>query len=122
MKFPAKNIKLKPGNTGVSNNPLRKEFLDDLPSKARNTIRGTDLTLINEALAAISDGTATFNGKAPKTRFERYVVIGTYFKTARTPLNMFFDGPVNVQDKCTIAFNFKEQPVVVKFPETLLAI
>ena len=120
MKFPTKNIKLKPNSAGATNNISRKEFLDDLPVKTKNTVRGVDLALINEAIAAILEGTATINGKTPKSRLERYVVIGSYFKTARTPLNMFFDGPVNIHDKYTVVFNYKEQPVTVKFPEVLI--
>ena len=120
MKFPTKNVKPKAGVSPLPNNISRKEFLEDLPMKTRNTVRGIDLTLINEAIALILEGTATINGKAPKTRAERYLVTGSYFKTARTSMNMFYDGPVNVQEKCTIAFNYKEQPVTMKFPEVLI--
>jgi hypothetical protein len=117
MKFPTKTIKLKPGNTGLPVNSSRKEFLEDLPGKTRNTVRGVDLALINEAITAIADGHATINGKAPDTREKRFIVIATYFKTARTPLNMFFDGALNVTQNYTVAFKFKEQPFTVKFPE-----
>jgi hypothetical protein len=117
MKFPTKNVKLKTISPGSSNNILRKEFLDDLPPKTRNTVRGVDLTLINEAISLILEGTVTINGKAPKTRVERYIIIGSYFKKAKTLNNMFFDGPVDIKDKYTVAFNYKEEPVVIKFPE-----
>ncbi|HWY98098.1 MAG TPA: hypothetical protein VNY36_03335 [Bacteroidia bacterium] len=120
MKFPTKTIKLKPGNTGLPVNSSRKEFLEDLPGRTKNTVRGVDLALINEAITAIADGHATINGKAPDTREKRFIVIATYFKTARTPLNMFFDGALNVQQNYTVAFKYKEQPVVVKFPEKLI--
>jgi hypothetical protein len=119
MKFPSKTIKLKPGNVPSPNNSLRREFLEDLPLKTRNTVRGVDLTLINEAITAITEGHATINGKMPDTREKRFIVIASYFKTARTPLNMFFDGALNVQNNYTVAFKFKDQPVTVKFPTVL---
>jgi hypothetical protein len=100
-------------------NSSRKEFLDDLPPKTRNTVRGVDLILINEAIVAIMEGRITINGKQPVTRKERYIAIASYFKTARTALNMFFDGPVNVQGDYSIAFKHKEIPHVIKYPESL---
>ena len=105
------------GNTGTFNHKSRKEFLEDLPNKTRNTVRGVDLTLINEAITAIVDGNATINGKAPETRTERYIVIASYFKTARTTLNMFFDGVLNVQHNYTVTFKLKDQSITLKFPE-----
>jgi len=95
----------------------RKEFLEDIPSKARNTVRGVDMTLINEAINAIVEGNATYNGKKPSNRVERYIVIASYFKTARTPLNMFFDGAVNVEKNCTVTFKHKDQSYSIKLPE-----
>ena len=99
----------------------RKEFVEDLPKKVKNTVRGVDLTLINEAITAIADGHATINGKTPKSRIERYIVIASYFKTARTPLHMFFEGAENITDKYTVAIKYKEQPYTFQFPEALVA-
>ena len=99
----------------------RKEFVEDLPKKVRNTVRGVDLMLINEAIAAISDGHCTINGKAPKSREERYVAIASYFKTARTPLHMFFEGAENILNTYIVAFKYKDQAVIYKFPETAFA-
>ncbi|MGP8213957.1 MAG: hypothetical protein ACLQQ4_00195 [Bacteroidia bacterium] len=117
MKFPTKYAKPKTSNTIAPTNQSRKEFLEDLPLKTRNTVRGVDLTLINEAVTAIAEGHATINGKAPVNRAERFIIIASYFKTARTSLNMFFDGAVNVQDKCTVVFKYKEQPFTLSLPE-----
>ncbi len=119
MKFPTKNVKQAAVNAALPTNISRKEFLEDLPAKTRNTVRGVDLTLINEAITAIFEGHATINGKKPATRAERFIVIASYFKTARTPLNMFFDGAMNVTGTYTVAFKFKDQPVTVKFPTVL---
>lgn len=119
MKFPSKYAKPKTGAAVAPTNTSRKEFLEDLPLKTRNTVRGVDLTLINEAVTAIAEGHATINGKAPSTRAERFIIIASYFKTARTPLNMFFDGALNVQSKYTVAFKFKDQPITIKFPESI---
>ncbi len=107
----------RPNITSSANQPARKEFLDDLPKKIRNTVRGVDLALINEALSVISEGNATINGKAPETRLERYIVIASYFKTARTPLHMFFDGALNVEKKNTVVLKFKDQFHNIQFPE-----
>jgi hypothetical protein len=106
-------------NTNISavNHQSRKEFLEDLPKKIRNTVRGVDLALINEAITVISEGNATINGKAPDTRTERYIVIASYFKTARTSLNMFFDGALNVEHNYIVEFKYKYQPYIIKFPE-----
>jgi hypothetical protein len=98
----------------------RKEFVEDLPKKVRNTVRGVDLALINEAITAITDGHATINGKVPLTREERFIVIASYFKTARTPLNMFFDGAENIQNKYTVSIKYKEKPFIYTFPDTQL--
>ncbi|MGP8214377.1 MAG: hypothetical protein ACLQQ4_02310 [Bacteroidia bacterium] len=103
--------------SGTFNSRSRKEFLEDLPHKVRNTVRGVDLALINEAVTAIVDGHATINGKTPGNRAERYIVIATYFKTARTQSNMFFDGALNVQQNYTVTFKYKDQPYCIKFPE-----
>jgi hypothetical protein len=107
-------------HTGTPDPTSRKEFLEDLPKKVRNTVRGVDLALINEAIIVISEGNATINGKAPGTRAERYIVIASYFKTARTPLHMFFDGALNVENKCTVELKYKYQPYTIKFPEEVL--
>ena len=99
----------------------RKEFVEDLPKKVRNTVRGVDLMLINEAITAIADGHCTINGKAPKSRVENYIVIASYFKTARTPLHMFFEGAENIADKYVVAFKYKDQNVTCNFPEVSAA-
>jgi hypothetical protein len=117
MKFPTKALKPIPGNNGSSNSIPRREFLEDLPSKTRNTVRGVDLALINEAINAITDGHATINGKKPRTRVESFILIASYFKTAKTPLHMLFDGALNVQDNYTVAFKCKEQSHIIKFPQ-----
>ncbi len=108
------------GNTGTVNHISRKEFLEDLPNKVRNTVRGVDLALINEAITAILEGHATINGKAPATRVERFIVIASYFKTARTSLNMFFDGATNIQNNYKVVFKFKDQTHTIKFPENVI--
>jgi hypothetical protein len=97
----------------------RKEFVEDLPKKVRNTVRGVDLVLINEAISAISEGHATINGKAPNTRAERYIVIASYFKTARNNLNMFFEGAENIENTYTVAIKYKDQPYTYNFPENI---
>ncbi len=98
-------------------NSSRKEFLEDLPKKIKNTVRGVDLALINEAIAVISEGNATINGKAPDSRMERYIVIASYFKTARTPLNMFFEGALNVEHNYIVTFKCKDKVHTLNFPE-----
>ena len=100
-------------------NTSRKEFLDDLPPKMKNTVRGVDLTLINEAIVAIMEGHASINGKAPATRAERFIVIASYFKTARTSLNMFFDGALNVKGTYSVVFKHKEIPYTIQYPESI---
>lgn len=102
--------------TSAHNIKSRKEFVEDLPKKVRNTVRGVDLMLINEAITAISDGHCTINGKAPKSREERYIAIASYFKTARTPLHMFFEGAENVLEPYIVAFKYKEQNITCNFP------
>jgi len=111
------NIPINTGHTGTFNHKSRKDFLEDLPKKIRNTVRGVDLALINEAITVISEGNATINGKAPNTRVETYIVIASYFKTARTPLHMFFDGALNVENKYIVELKYKYLPYVIKFPE-----
>ena len=108
------------GTTGTFNHKSRKDFLEDLPKKIRNTVRGVDLALINEAITVISEGNAIINGKAPNTRVETYIVIASYFKTARTPLHMFFDGALNVEDNYLVELKYKYQPYTIKFPETVV--
>jgi hypothetical protein len=109
------------GNPPNFNHSSRKEFVEDLPKKIRNTVRGVDLALINEAITAISEGHATINGKKPHTREERFVVIASYFKTARTNLHMFFEGAENIQTKYTVAIKYKDQQLTYKFPEEILS-
>jgi len=119
MGFPTKNIKPNTGIPAASDIKSRKEFVEDLPIKVKNTIRGIDLALINEAILAISGGQATINGKSPNSRSERYLVIASYFKTARTSLHMFFEGAENVKDSYTVSIKYKDQPVIYKFPENI---
>ncbi|HTA81359.1 MAG TPA: hypothetical protein VK783_00365 [Bacteroidia bacterium] len=118
MKFPIKTIKLKPGNIAQPENSLRKEFLEDLPYKLRNSVRGIDLALINEAIASIAEGNATINGKKPATRVERFIVITSYFNTARAPLqNIELDSVINnVNTKHSVAITWKNQSYTVNFP------
>jgi hypothetical protein len=108
------------GNVIASNPKLRKEFLEDLPAGVKNKVRGIDLALINEAIIAILDGQATINGKAPVSRSETFIVIASYFKTAKTSLNMFYDGAVNVQHNYTVAIKYKDQPFTYKYPEVVI--
>ncbi len=117
MAFPSKNLKVAPKAPVASDIKSRKEFVEDLPSKVRNTVRGVDLILINEAILAISAGRATINGKAPKTRVEMYILIASYFTTVRTSLHMYFNGAENIKDNYTVVINYKDQPVTIKFPE-----
>jgi hypothetical protein len=119
MKFPTKNVRTAAPVNAAPHNVAMKEFLADLPAKTRNTIRGVDLTLINEAIAVITSGNAKINGKAPKTREENYIVIASYFKAAKTPIHMFFDGAVEVKEDYTVNFKFKDQPYTVKLPEVV---
>ncbi len=109
------------GNPSNFSHSSRKEFVEDLPKKVRNTVRGVDLTLINEAITAISEGHATINGKKPTTRIERFIVIASYFKAARTNLHMFFEGAENIQEDFTVAIKYKDQQLVYKFPEAILS-
>lgn len=106
------------GNTPV--NLTRKEFIEDLPGRMKNTVRGVDLALINEAITAILEGNATINGIAPTTRHERFIVIASYFKTARTSLNMFFNDVLNAEHDYVVAFNYKDKPYTIKFPEAII--
>ncbi len=108
------------GNVIASNPKLRKEFLEDLPAGVKNKVRGVDLALINEAIIAILDGQATINGKAPVSRSETFIVIASYFKTAKTSLNMFYDGAVNVERNYTVAIKYKDQPFTYKYPEVVI--
>jgi|GEM_PF-964969 len=117
-----KNYKVAPAaNNGVASpvNVLRKEFLEDLPSKVRNTVRGVDLALINKAITAINDKTATINGAAPENRHERFIVIASHFKALRTPLNMFFDEVLNAEHDYTVAFTHEDKPYVIELTQTV---
>jgi hypothetical protein len=109
MKFPTKKTKPVANTKVISTNTFRREFIEDIPIKIRNSVRGVDLMLINEALAAISEGNAKINGKKPITRVERFIIIASYFKTARTSLNMFFDGTLNIEDKYVVDFKCTDQ-------------
>jgi hypothetical protein len=117
MGFPSRNIKVNANMPDASEIKSRREFVEDLPAKVKNTVRGVDLALINEAINAISGGNATINGKAPNSRAERYILIASYFKTARTHLNMFFYGPENVEENYTIVIKYKERLFTINFPE-----
>lgn len=117
MELPTKRIKASESLPGIINPVFRKEFLDDMPNKAGSKVRGVDLALINEALRAISEGAAKINGKSPVTRKERFIVIASYFKTARTKFNMPFDGAVDVKDNSTVSIRYKEQQFSYSFPE-----
>jgi hypothetical protein len=125
MRFPKSNQKFDynlnghnpiTGNASMSNNLTRKEFLEDLPIKTRNIVRGVDLALINEAIEIIFDGQATVNGKAPDTRAERFMIIATYFKTARTAINALFDDTVNTEHKDIVEIKYKDKPGTYKMP------
>ena len=118
MAFPSKNLKTAPKIPVASDIKSRKEFVEDLPLRVRNTVRGVDLALINEAIVAISAGHATINGKAPKSRAEMYILIASYFTTARTNLHMYFNGAENITENYTIVVNHKGQPVTIKFPKS----
>ena len=69
MNFNKKNDDIKNNHvsSGSVNHTWRKEFMEDLPKKVRNTVRGVDIALVNEATTAISEGRATINGKRPLT-------------------------------------------------------
>lgn len=118
MKFPTKNGKPNP-LAGMIEPSFRREFLDDMPNKSGSKVRGVDLALINQALRAINEGAATINGKAPANRAERFIVIASYFKTARTPANIPFDGTVGVKLNSTISIRHNDQVFSYKFPETV---
>jgi hypothetical protein len=109
MKFPTKKAKPATTDKGLSTNTFRREFIEDIPIRIRNSVRGIDMMLINEALTAISEGNAKINGKKPINRIERFIVIASYFKTARTSLNMLFDGTENIEDNYTINFKCTDQ-------------
>ncbi len=113
MAFPSKHLKPVAGIPAPAHIKSRKEFIEDLPKKVKNTVRGVDLVLINEAIVAISAGHATINGKKPKSRLEMYVLIASYFHSLRTPLHMFFDEAEHVADNYTILIKDKEQPIVI---------
>jgi len=76
--------------------------------------------LINEAIIAILEGRTAINGKSPATRAERFIIIASYFKTARTSLNMFFDGKLNIQHICNVEFTYKEKPYTIHYPELVI--
>ena len=117
MEFPTKHPKATTSLPGMINPVFRKEFLDDMPDKTGSKVRGVDLALINDALRAISEGTAKINGKSPSTRKERFIVIASYFKTAKTKFNIPFDGAKNVKEKLTVSIKFNEQIFSYSFPE-----
>lgn len=118
MNFPIKYKKIKPISARTADDiKSRREFVEDLPKKVKNTISGIDLALINEAITAISQGTATINGESPKTRKEMYILIASYFKTAKTSLNMALDGAENVLEDYTVAIKYRNQPFIIKFPD-----
>lgn len=116
MAFPSRKIDLSSNIPAASDIKSRKEFVEDLPLKIKNMIRGVDLALINEAIVEISAGRATINGKKPKSRTEMYILIASYFTTVRTPLHMHFEGAKNVLDNYTVVIKYKNQPVTIMFP------
>lgn len=107
MAFPSKQAH--PGATipVAANIKSRREFIEDLPPKVKNSVRGVDLALINEAIVAISAGHATINGKKPKSRLEMYVLIASYFKSVRTPLHMYFSEADHVADDYAVIIKEK---------------
>jgi len=117
MAFPSKHLKPIAKIPVEADIKSRKEFIEDLPKKVKNTVRGVDLILINEAIVAISAGHVTINGKKPKSRVEMYVLIASYFKSLRTPLHMYFDGAENVVDDYIIIIKNRDQPITITFPE-----
>jgi hypothetical protein len=121
MAFPSKHLKPITSVPVAADIKSRREFIEDLPKKVKNTVRGVDLILINEAIAAISAGRVTINGKKPKTRSEMYVLIASYFKSLRTPLHMYFDEAEHVADNYTVIIKDKVQPVILKITENPVA-
>jgi hypothetical protein len=119
MKLPTKNVKENRSLPVLSNPSFRKEFLDDLPNKGGSRVRGTDIALINQALRAIEEGTATINGKTPNTRIQRFIVIASYFKAVGLKSHMSFDGTVHVKDNCTVSLRHNEQQFSFSFPESI---
>lgn len=117
MAFSSRHLKPISSVPAPANIKLRKEFIEDLPKKVKNTVRGVDLALINEAIVAISAGHATINGKKPKSREEMYVLIASYFKSFRTPLHMFFDEAEHVADNYSIFIKDKERTATGKLSE-----
>jgi hypothetical protein len=115
MAFPSRQLKPSAGIPAPADVKSRKEFIEDLPKKVKNTVRGVDLILINEAIAAISAGRVTINGKKPKSRSEMYVLIASYFKSLRTSLHMYFDE--DMSDRYTITIKDKEQPISIALSE-----
>jgi hypothetical protein len=110
------NSGMNTSNTGTFNITSRKEFLEDLPHKVRNTMRGVDLALINEAITAIVDGNAKINGKKPDTRAERFIVISSYFKTAKTLMNTPFDTLSQIEHNYSVTINYKDKLHTYAFP------
>jgi len=116
MKFPVKNIKESAGIPVSVNPAFRKEFLNDMPNKAGTRVRGVDIELINEALRAIEEGTAKINGKTPKTRIERFIVISSYFQIAKTKSYMSYDGILDNKHNCTVSIKHNDQAYSFAFP------
>lgn len=117
MAFPSKHTKPVANIPVAADIKSRREFIEDLPKKVKNTVRGVDLILINEAIVAISAGHVTIDGKKPKSRHEMYVLIASYFKSLRTPLHMYFDEAEHVADNYSVIIKDKVQPIIVKVPE-----
>jgi hypothetical protein len=119
MKFPVKSIK-EGTSIPVSVNPVfRKEFLSDMPNNSGTRVRGIDIELINEALRAIDEGTAKINGKTPKTRIERFIVISSYFQIAKTKSYMSYDGVLDDKHNCTVSIKHNDQAYSFAFPEKI---
>jgi hypothetical protein len=97
------------------NSKLRKEFLEDLPINVKSKVRGVDIALINEAIAAVQGGHATINDQAPDTREKRFIVIVSYFKKARTNYHIAIDDAAIAEHNDTVEIKYKE-PDTYKSP------
>jgi hypothetical protein len=117
MAFPSKQVKPIVNIPVPADIKSRREFIEDLPKKVKNTVRGVDLVLINEAIVAISAGHATINGNKPKSRVEMYVLIAHYFNSLRTPLHMYFDEAENVADFYTVNIKNMGLPIIAALPK-----
>jgi hypothetical protein len=115
MAFPSRQLKPTANIPVPADIKSRREFIEDLPKKVKNTVRGVDLILINEAIVAIAAGHVSINGKKPKSRVEMYVLIAYYFNALRTPLHMYFDEAEHVADNYTVIIKDKS-PLIIALP------